>query len=357
MADDSLPVPAVRGSPKGKLVIDWKAPVVHPLTGARTPRYLHGVIVPMFTPCNSDHTLDETAIRAYTDVLIESGAISGLFLRGGLGKMFEFEFDEVKRLIDVVADQAAGRVPVMAGCAGIYNGTLDRATYIRQSIELCRHAQDRDAIAVVLLVPSELVKSRGDDDTAFEYFRDVASETDMPILIYQPPPYRRTYRIGPRLLERLMAIPNIVGLKYSTDRMNPLTLIAEVVEGSDFALIAGDERAFSALFMLGGTGVIGQGASNNPEILKAVYERLMASDYAGASRAAMDASRAVSITDGLNAVAAGLNYLAYKGKPIQPFTKAGIEPVSSERLERFVRQMDELRSRYTQNQWWERTGQ
>ena len=339
---------------------DWTAPVVHPLTGRKSPAFLHGVIAPMFTPCNADHTLDEQGIRAYTDALIETGAITTLFPRSGLGRMYAFQFDEITRFVDIVTDQAAGRLPVMPGCGGVFSGRsrerTDPALYTRQSIELCQHAQAGGSVAVVLVVPYAVMSRENEDDAAFEYYRTVAAEVDLPVVVYQPPAGRRQYRVEPPLLSRLLTIPNVVGMKYTTDRMEVWTKLAAAIDGADFALIAGDELAFAAAFMLGATGVIGQGASNNPEILRAVYERLMASDFSGAGRALKDASRAMDITDDMDPVIAGLSYLAHKGKAIQPFTKTEAAPVAPERLETFVREMDALRRRYATEEWWERTG-
>ena len=338
---------------------DWTAPVVHPITGNKSPVFLHGVIVPMYTPCNPDHTLDEQGIRAYTDALIDTGAITTLFPRSGLGRMYSFEFDEITRAIDIVTDQAAGRLPVMPGCGGVYRGRRDRpdpALYTRQSIELCQHAQAKGAIAVVLVVPYPVMNGPSPEDAAFDYYRTVASEIDLPVVVYQPPVSRRQHHVSESLLSRLLTVPQVIGMKYTTDRMGVWTELATVIEESDFALIAGDERAFAPAFMLGATGVIGQGASNNPEILRAVYERLMSGDFPGASRAARDAGRAIDITDGIDPVVAGLSYLAYKGKSIQPYTKTETQPIGPARLERFVREMDALRRPYADGPWWERTG-
>jgi len=62
-------------------VADWTTPVAQLFSGQKIPRYLHGTIPPMATPCNADHTLDEEGIRAYTDFLIERQKADTLFVR------------------------------------------------------------------------------------------------------------------------------------------------------------------------------------------------------------------------------------------------------------------------------------
>ena len=65
----------------------WTTPVTQPFSGQQIPAFLHGVITPMFTPCDADGSLDEAGIRSYTDYLIGMGSITTLFPRCGLGKM------------------------------------------------------------------------------------------------------------------------------------------------------------------------------------------------------------------------------------------------------------------------------
>src|SRR3989304_2097262 len=107
----------------GTRMTNWYTPITQPFTGRMIPRYLHGTIPPMPTACNPDHTLDETGIRAMVDFLIEQ-KIDTLFVRSGVGKMYAFTYDEVKRIIDITIDQVADRCPVIVSTCGGWDGDL-----------------------------------------------------------------------------------------------------------------------------------------------------------------------------------------------------------------------------------------
>ena len=343
---------------------DWTKLIRQPFCGRDIPAYLHGVIVPMFTPCNADYSLDEAGIRSYTDYLINLDAVTTLFPRCGLGRMYAFSYDETKQLIDIVLDEAAGRKPVMPGTTGMWNkdpkNKPDPKVFTRQSIELSQYAQERGATAVVLVMPEALPMVDGVDieDTMFDYFKAVAAEIDLPIVIYRPPGLSMDYEITPRLLSRLLTIPQIAGMKYSTDRVATLMGLAMAIpDDSNFGLIAGDELAYYFVIPIGASGVIGQGCDTNPEVLRAIYDCMIGGDLPGATEAAKDAMRAGWACDGnpndkspegynVDAALSGLMYAARKGAKVQPYTKGPSRPISKERMDVFEREMDALRAKY-----------
>ena len=346
---------------------NWTEPVTHPITGQRAPAYLHGVIVPMYTPATADGELDEGGIRAYTDWLIETGALSALFPRSGLGQMYEFRFEQVRQIIDIVTDQAAGRLPVTPGCAGIYesdDGVEDTERHIRETIDLINYADDRGCTATFLTIPVGLIRRpeireldfSDQEDVVVAFYEKVSRGTSLPIIVYQPPVYRRRYGLHGSAVGRLVEIPRIVGIKYSTDRLTVFNEIALALDGRDFAILAGNEAVFMQAFTLGACGVIGQGCTNSPEVLRAVYERMMSSDLHGAYRAALDTVRAVRVTDGFSAAIAGLAYLKRKVVAVEPVSFGRRQDIPADALDRIVRELDELRGKYDHDRWWESPG-
>ena len=340
---------------------DWTKPIAQPITGQQIPEFLHGVITPMFTPCNPDNTIDEPGVRAWVDYLIGTGAITTLFPRCGLGRMYTFSYDEVKQIIDVMLDHAGDRIPVMPGTMGEWHDDAsnrpDPAIFTRQSIEISQYAQEKGAVAVVLVLPSAIAAVEGVplEDTIVDYFQAVASEVDVPIVIYQAPGLDPAYNMTPSLLTRLLEISNIAGMKFSSGEIVKLSRLAMAAEGSNFAFIAGDELAFLYAMTIGASGVIGQGCDMNPETLRAVYDRMTTGDINGAREAQLDSVRAIDITQGLDTPVAGFMYAARKGVEVQPYTKstkkatygeAAGASISEEQIARFEREMDALRAKY-----------
>jgi 4-hydroxy-tetrahydrodipicolinate synthase len=340
---------------------DWMKPVVQPYTGKQIPAFLHGVITPMFTPTDAQGEIDEPGVRAWTDYLINTGAVTTLFPRCGLGRMYDFSYDDVKQLTDIVIDHAGDRIPVMPGTMGEWHNNVaqrpEAAVFTRQSIELSQNAQKKGAVAIVLVLPTAIAADPGEvlEDVIFDYFKAVANEIDMPIVIYQPPGLDPNYQMTPSLLTRLLTLPNIAGMKFSSGEIVRLGRLAMVAEGSNFAFIAGDELAFLYAMTIGASGVIGQGCGLNPETLRAVYDRMMVRDIEGARDAQFDSVRAIDVAEGLDIPIAGLSYAQRKGVKVQPFTKmtekplygdtAG-SPIPEETMDRVERGLDELRARY-----------
>jgi 4-hydroxy-tetrahydrodipicolinate synthase len=330
----------------------WHEPITQPFSGQDIPRYLHGTITPMATPCNSDHTLDEAGIRAYVDFMIDVQKTDTLFPRGGVGKMYAFDYDQAKRLNEIVIDHAADRAPVMAGTCGIYSGNPsgrpDPETYTRESIELSQHAQKKGATAIVLALPRALEVGRGRtlEDTIVEYYRTVADSVDLPVVLYQPGGTEPGYQFTPPMLERLLEIPNVAGAKISSGDMVVFGRLAVAATGTNFAFIAGDERTYIYTMMIGATGVIGRGCNTHPEILRAVYDRMMAKDYDGARQAAWDAVLALESSGGIDSAISSLEYARRKGVDVQPFTLQDARPIAHERMDQMVGLLDSLRERY-----------
>jgi 4-hydroxy-tetrahydrodipicolinate synthase len=344
----------------------WTTPVLQPFTGQQIPAFLHGVITPMFTPCNQDGSFDEKGIRSFVDYLIGTESITALFARSGLGRMYSFSMEDVKWYTDTIIDQAAERIPVMIGTTGIWGRDFNKrpgnAVFTRQSIELSQYAQKKGAVAAVLVLPMALQPEDGKplEDTIFSYYKAVGAEIDLPIILYQQPGLAEEYCMTPNLLRRLLTIPNVAGMKYSTGDMVKFSELTMAAEGTNFAFIAGDELAFFFAIMLGASGVIGQGSDVNPETLRAVYDRLMKHDFAGALEAHYDSLRAGLVSEGYDCVISGFKYFASKGANVQPFTRGhGVSDYRSappvipgDWMAAFSKEIDRLRGKYPKHDPW-----
>jgi len=127
-----------------------------------------GIFVVMMSAFR-DGSVDENAMRHMTDHFISEGAY-GLVVLGSNGENPFLADDEKKRIIDIVVDQAKGRVPVVAGTS--YMGT-------DQTIELTRHARDAGAEAAMIALP---IYYKLDFADVKRHYRRVADEAGLPIL-------------------------------------------------------------------------------------------------------------------------------------------------------------------------------
>src|SRR5213079_3029004 len=77
---------------------------------------LTGIFTPNIVPLDARGEINEAELRRYDDWLIERG-VHGLYPNGSTGEFTRFTPDERKRIIKIVCDQTAGRVPILAGAA------------------------------------------------------------------------------------------------------------------------------------------------------------------------------------------------------------------------------------------------
>ncbi len=173
---------------------------------------LSGIIPPMTTPFDAAGELDEAATRAQVRFLIEAG-VHGLAAGGSTGEGHALDGDELRRLVATVADEAAGRIPVIAGI--IVDSTRDA---IRRG-----KALDGLGVAALQVTPVHYL-FRPDDDAMQEHFRAVAEATGLPTLIYNVVPW--SY-LSPQLLIRILReVPGVIGVKQSA---GDLKLLADLM--------------------------------------------------------------------------------------------------------------------------------
>jgi 4-hydroxy-tetrahydrodipicolinate synthase len=190
--------------------------------GIKIMKTLHrGVIIPMVTPFYESQELYIHGLRRLTNHLIECG-VHGLFPFGSTGEFFSLTPEEKIRILDVVVEEAAGRVRV-------YAGTGDVST--KETIRHTKMAEEHGADGVIVITPFYIVPS---DDELYEHFSAISSSTNLPVICYNNPP-RTGVKMSVDVISRLSEIPNFVGIK---DSCGDIGQTAQFVEStpSDFAV-------------------------------------------------------------------------------------------------------------------------
>ena len=77
---------------------------------------LKGIFTPNLVPFLDDGRINEAELRRMISWLIDKG-ISGLYPNGSTGEFIRLSFEERKRVIQIVAEETRGRVPILAGAA------------------------------------------------------------------------------------------------------------------------------------------------------------------------------------------------------------------------------------------------
>ena len=230
---------------------------------------IRGSIVALITPMLDDGAVDYAALRRLIDWHIQEGT-DCICVVGTTGESPTVTVEEHCEIIRVSVQQAAGRVPIMAGCG---------ANSTKEAIELAEFAKSVGANCQLQVVP---YYNRPTQEGLFQHFSAIARAVDLPMVLYNVPG-RTVADMAHDTVLRLAQVPGIVGIKEATGNIERAQwLIKEAPEG--FAIYSGDDPTAVALMLCGGHGNVSVTANIAPRLM----HELCVAALAGNPRAAMD---------------------------------------------------------------------
>ncbi|HEU4459392.1 MAG TPA: 4-hydroxy-tetrahydrodipicolinate synthase [Methylibium sp.] len=222
-----------------------------------------GSIVALVTPMHDDGSVDVEALRRLVDWHVAEGTACIVSV-GTTGESATLAPAEHIEVIRATVEQAAGRIPVMAGTGG--NSTAE-------AIELTRHAKAAGADCTLQVVP---YYNKPTPEGQYRHFRAIAEAVDLPVILYNVPG-RTVADLQHDTVLRLAQVPGIVGIKEATANIErALWLAKEKPPG--FALYSGDDGTAVALMLLGGQGNISVTANVAPRAMAELCRAALAGD-------------------------------------------------------------------------------
>jgi 5-dehydro-4-deoxyglucarate dehydratase len=170
-----------------------------------------GVLSFPLTSFRDDGSLDPDGFRRHVADRIATGP-GALFPACGTGEFFSLDEDEYRQVVTIAAEEAAGRLPVVAGTG--YGWA--------QAVRFARVAEEAGADALLVL-PHYLVAAPQDGLVA--QLEQIAARTRLPLIAYQ----RGQVTLTAASVRRVAALPTVIGLKdghSDLDRLQRLTLAA-----------------------------------------------------------------------------------------------------------------------------------
>ena len=222
-----------------------------------------GSIVAVVTPMQEDGSIDYPALKKLIDFHASEGT-DGIVVVGTTGESPTVNVEEHCELIRFAVEQAAGRLPVIAGTGA--NSTAE-------AIELTRFARQAGAQAALSVVP---YYNKPTQEGLYRHFRTIAEAVDIPVILYNVPG-RTVADMSNDTTLRLAEIPNVVGIKDATgniDRACDLIVRAP----KDFALYSGDDMTCMATILLGFHGTISVTANVAPRLMHEMCAAAAAGD-------------------------------------------------------------------------------
>jgi 4-hydroxy-tetrahydrodipicolinate synthase len=211
-----------------------------------------GSIVALVTPMFEDGSVDVAALRRLIDWHVAEGT-DCIGVVGTTGESPTVSMQENCDLIRIAVDQAAGRVPIMAGTGA--NSTAE-------AIELARYAREVGADCHLSVVP---YYNKPSQEGIYRHFRAIAEAVELPLVLYNVPG-RTVADMHTETVLRLAELPGVIGLKDATgDIARAAWLIKQLPKG--FSLFSGDDSTAVALMLLGGQGNVSVTANVAPRLM------------------------------------------------------------------------------------------
>ncbi|MDO4592957.1 MAG: 4-hydroxy-tetrahydrodipicolinate synthase [Comamonadaceae bacterium] len=231
---------------------------------------MKGSIVALVTPMHEDGSVDYPSLRKLIDWHVAEGT-NCIGVVGTTGESPTVNVEEHCEIIRVAVEQAAGRVPVMAGCG---------ANSTHEAIELAKYAKKVGADSQLQVVP---YYNKPTQEGQYQHFKAIAEAVgDLPMMLYNVPGRSSADMLHDTVL-RLAQIDSIFGIKEATGNIERAQwLIRDVPQG--FGVYSGDDPTAVALMLCGGHGNVSVTANVAPRLMS----ELCAAALAGNTQRAME---------------------------------------------------------------------
>ncbi len=229
---------------------------------------LSGCGTALVTPFRQDGALDEAALVSLVNWQIESG-INFLIPCGTTGEASTLNEAEHLRVVEVVVNAAAGRVPVFAGCT--HNATSEA---------VARAKKLANVAGLTGLLTANPYYNRPGQEGQYQHFRAIAEAVELPVLLYNIPS-RTGVNLEPATVLRLSEIPNIIGVKESSGNLAQITeLIVQAPKG--FKVFSGDDGMTLPVIALGGAGLVSVASNAIPAEMARMVGAPLSGDWSTA---------------------------------------------------------------------------
>jgi dihydrodipicolinate synthase/N-acetylneuraminate lyase len=227
----------------------------------------HGVFPYLVSPLDAAGEVKADVLARLCDDLIEAG-VHGLTPLGSTGEFAYLNRAQRRRVVEVVIEAAAGRVPVVAGVA---------STTTADAVDQAREWERLGANGILAILEAYFPRA---DDGVYAYFRALGEAVSVPVVLYTNPSFQRSDLNLP-VIERLSRVPNIRYIKDASVNTGRLLSIINRVEGR-MQVFAASSHVPACVMLLGGVGWMAGPACVAPRQSVELYDLCMRGDWPAA---------------------------------------------------------------------------
>lgn len=272
-----------------------------------------GIIAYPITPFDANEKVDILLYKQLVERLIVSGS-HGIAPLGSTGVMPYLNDQEKEAITEATVEQVRGRAPILVG---VSNLTTERTIY---------HAKfaEKAGATAVMIIPMSYWKLS--DDEIVKHYDAIAKQISIPIMAYNNPATAGV-DMSPKLLKRILEIPNVTMIKESTGDVQRMHYLKKEL-GDSVAFYNGSNPLALSAFAAGATGWCTAAPNLIPEQNIALYNAIQNNDLQEAQKIfykQIDLLRFI-VEKGLpRAIKSGLQLQGIEGghlrKPLQPLTE------------------------------------
>jgi len=221
---------------------------------------LRGIFTPNIVPLDDRGQINEPELRRYVDWLIARG-VHGLYPNGSTGEFTRFTADERRRVIEIIADQTAGRVPILAGAA---------EANTRETIRACEHYHGLGVRAVAIVSPFYYQLTPAG---VFAYFKEIADNSPVAVTLYNIPLFASPIDV-PTVQRLAEQCPRVVAIKDSSGDLPNMMRMIQAVRPirPDFSFLTGWDSVLMPMLLLGCDGGTNATSGVVPELTRKLYD-------------------------------------------------------------------------------------
>jgi len=227
----------------------------------------HGVFPYLVSPIGDDGRMKDDVLARLCDDLIKAG-VHGLTPLGSTGEFAYLNRAQKRRVVEVVLEAAAGRVPVVAGVA---------ATTTADAVDQAREWERLGCDGVLAVLEAYFPIG---DDGVYAYFKAIGEAVSTPVVLYTNPSFQRSDLSLP-VIERLSRVPNIGYIKDASVNTGRLLSIISRVEGR-MQVFAASSHIPACVMLIGGVGWMAGPACVAPRASVELYELCRRGDWPAA---------------------------------------------------------------------------
>jgi 4-hydroxy-tetrahydrodipicolinate synthase len=220
-----------------------------------------GVGTALVTPFKQDRSVDLDSLKKIVQHQL-AGGIDALIVLGTTGETPVIDYDERRKLISVVLEEATGKVPVIVG-----TGTNNT----KKVIDNNKQAEDLKADGLLIVNP---YYNKGTQESLIEHYKVISEKTHLPIIVYNVPS-RTGMNILPDTAVKIhKECKNVVAIKEASGNISQIAHLISIKPDS-FSVLSGNDDQTLAIMALGGDGVISVFSNPYPSEMKKIADAVL----------------------------------------------------------------------------------